>query len=119
MMNRQDRNIIIMYIATVFIVVVLVIVIMNFNTWFLSKEVEPQSGFTPVARDTVDQADIKKDVLSTPKFKSLGPLLTPKELSDLEASENPTGTNGGVNGGPSGGSSKKVREGNPFLPFAL
>lgn len=117
MINQQDKYIIIMYAATVVVVGVLVVVIMNFNTWFLNPEGPAQSGFTPAARDTVGGEDVKADLFSEAKFKALGPLITDEELKQTQetpVSETPGGTSGSPATSPT---RREVRKSNPFIPF--
>lgn len=114
MINRQDKSIIIIYVTTLVMVGVLIVVIMNFNTWFLEVSPVSQSSFTPVARNTVGKDDIKDQILKETKFKSLGPLLTAEEIKRLqaeEAVENEEEEGGG------GTVRREVRKSNPFLPF--
>lgn len=116
MINRQDRSIIIIYVATLIMVGALIVVLMNFNTWFLETAPVQQSGFTPTARNTIGKDDIKDEILNETKFKSLGPLLSTEEIQRLQAEEAvATEEEGGT--GSSGNVRREVRKDNPFLPF--
>lgn len=118
MINQQDKYIIIMYVATVTVVGALVVVIMNFNTWFLNPEGPAQSGFTPAARDTVGGDDVKADLFSEAKFKALGPLVTDEEVKQAQGSEAPGSETPDSTGGTSTSPVRReVRKSNPFIPF--
>lgn len=116
MINRQDISILTVYAVTLVIVGILVVVLMNFNSWFLISSEAPQSGYTPAARNTVAEDDIKNDFLSQPKFKTLGPLLSEDEIKKIQAEENQDGE---ADGEPTPIVRREVRKSNPFLPFAV
>lgn len=115
MMNRQDSNIIIMYAATLIVVGIVLFVLMNANSWFLSEKNSTSSVFTPAARNTISKEEIRDSILQESKFKSLGPLLTAEEIKALQSTPGEDGTEGG--GTPSPTVRRDVRKDNPFIPF--
>lgn len=115
MINKQDRAIIIIYVATLIMVGALIVVIMNFNSWFLTTPPVQQSGFTPSARNTIAKDQIEDDILDETKFKSLGPLLTAEEIQRLQAEE--AADSEDEEGGGGGTARREVRKSNPFEPY--
>ncbi len=116
MLSKQDKNIVSVYLVTIIVTMLLVFVIINFNSWFFNDDQPVESQYTPVIRNTIGTEEFKSDVLQRDSFRSLGPLLTEAELQKVDTMVIQTpGATGTIT--PTVRPKREVRRDNPFIPF--
>lgn len=115
MIRQENKNLLSAYGITIGIVIVLSLVIFNFNRWFFPDDTLSLTAFTPASRGLVSEKDLKFGLFNDEKFKKLEPLLTEADIKRIEeetATQAPTGT---VR--PSIQARREVRHSDPFAPF--
>lgn len=112
MISQENRNLILTYVVTLGIAIFLIVVIVNFNSWFFPNDQLQLSTITPASRGMISEKDLRFGVLSDQKFTSLVPILTQDQLAEQEQP-----TPGVTTPAKPSTKSIELRRGNPFLPF--
>lgn len=114
MFSDGNKNLIVTYTIAIVTCIVLVFIIMNFNTWFFPDKTLSLNNFTTTSRGIISEKDLNFGILSDKKFTSLQPIIDQSELS-----EGSTTTEGGTTTGtkPAVKPVIELRRSSPFEPF--
>lgn len=112
-MLQENKNLIIIYAATLGVAGLLIVVIFNFNSWFFPNDQLKLSEFTPASRGMISERDLRFNLLSDQKFTGLSPILDQSELV-IEETVAPGVTTPAK---PAIGQSIELRRSNPFSSF--
>jgi hypothetical protein len=115
MISSENKNLITIYSITFVAAVLLIVVIINFNSWFFPNGQSSLTAYTPAARGLISDKDLRFGVLSDNKFISLKPILTADQLAE----GTPVSTSEGVTNTVTSTVSPvfELRHANPFNPF--